>query len=176
LGSPPMINEPEMLSWSRRVDRRPTWIHRNGDGRRGSSCHRHLAGSWRRHNAQQLTRHHAQPAVASKPSQAHLDPSEPQARLELAATAGAPPWRGGHASTDDATPCSPLSFVALRQHTTTGHTSPPPVAKAQPPREGKPRRRNHRQGFARRVLWWQLEDENEGKRLWPTADFAPHVA
>jgi hypothetical protein len=77
LGSPMERGEPEMTPRSRRADHRPTSIHRDGAGRRGSSRRRRLAGHRRHHDAQQPTRHHAQRAVASKPDQARPCPSEP---------------------------------------------------------------------------------------------------
>jgi hypothetical protein len=77
LGSPTERGELEMTPRSRRAGHHPTLIHRDRVGQRGSNHRRHLARHQRHHDAQQPTRHHAQPTVASKPGQARLGSSEP---------------------------------------------------------------------------------------------------
>jgi hypothetical protein len=96
------------------------------------------------------------------PVHAHLS----RARLELVATAGAPPLpREGHASTDVAMPCSPPSHLWPHVAAAKGE--------ALPPREGKPCRRHHCQGFAWWVLWRRQEGVNEGTKVAAGGGFLP---
>jgi hypothetical protein len=116
----------------------------SGARRRRSSHRHHLIGS--RCDAQQPTRHHAQPAVASKPIQAK--PSEARACCRT---------RGAFAAAGR--PClhryRHIALVAELHNTTLLRHHRPHVVTAREetptPREGKPRCRHHRQGFARRV-------------------------